>query len=241
MMLRVIQKLRMMERQHWLRIVLSLALLLPLHASGEELKILSRKEWKARPAKQTEIIKARIEEALVPRGQSTYLTVHHTGVPARRASLPEKMRKHQALMFKYSISSVSHGRATTKHIFLRDSPYHFFIDAAGHVAEGRALQFAAYSNTTYLTPIEQHITVAVEGDLNQVQPTDAQMESLVELLAMLAKRHAIKLANIGYHQNVVAERLRADGSVEYGTDCPGKYLIARFVALRSELQKKGIK
>ena len=240
MMLRVIQKLRMMERQHWLRIVLSLALLLPLHASGEELKILSRKEWKARPAKQTEIIEARIEEALVPRGPSRYLTVHHTGVPARRAALPENMRKHQALMFQYSISGEGHGGATTKHIFLRDSPYHFFIDAAGHVAEGRALRFAAYSNTTYLTPIEQHITVAVEGDLNQVQPTDAQMRSLVELLALLAKRHSIKLANIGYHQNVVAQRVRADGSVEYGTDCPGKNLIARFVALRSELQRKGI-
>ena len=138
------------------------------------------------------------------------------------------------------ISGVDHGRATTKHIFLRDSPYHFFIDAAGHVAEGRALRFAAYSNTTYLTPIEQHITVAVEGDLNKAQPTDAQMGSLVELLALLAKRHAVKLANIGYHQNVVAQRSRADGSVQYGTDCPGKYLIARFVALRSELQRKGI-
>ena len=227
----------MKERPHGWRIVLSLALLLPLHASGNELKILSRQEWKARPAKQDEIIEARIEEALVPRGRARYLTVHHTGVPARRATLPEKMRKHQALMFQYSIS-VGHG---TRHIFLRDSPYHFFIDAAGDVAEGRGLRFAAYSNTAYLTPIDQHITVAVEGNFNQVQPTDAQMRSLVELLALLAKRHSIRLANISYHQNVVAQRLGADGEVEYETDCPGKYLIARFGALRFELQRKGIK
>ena len=241
MMLRLPQTLRMTWQARLLFLILSLGLLPPLQASCDELKIISRKEWKARPAKQTEVIEARVEEAMVPRGSARYLTVHHTGVPASRAPLAQKMQKHQALMFDYSISSEEHGRTTTKHIFLRDSPYHFFIDAAGHVAEGRELHFAAFSNTTYLTPIKQHITIAVEGDFNREEPSDAQMRSLIELLADVAKRYSIKLADINYHQNVVAKRVQADGSVQYGTDCPGKNLIARFAEIRSELHEKGTK
>ena len=80
----------------------------------------------------------------------------------------------------------------------------------------------------------------MEGDLNQVQPTDAQMRSLVELLALLAKRHSITAREYRLPSERGRPAMRADGSVEYGTDCPGKNLIARFVALRSELQRKGI-
>jgi len=236
----VILRLTIEKRAHLLLVVLSFAFLVPPHASGDELKILSRNEWKARSAKETGIIETHVEAALVARGPSRYLTVHHTGVPATGAPLAVKMRKHQALMFQYSIIGEERGHTATKHIFLRDTPYHFYIDGAGRVAEGRELRFAAFSNTTYLTPIEQHITVALEGDFNTARPTGAQMRSLVELLQILAKRYAIKLANIGYHQSVVAQRVRPDGSVEYGTACPGKNLIARFNEVRTELQRRGI-
>jgi hypothetical protein len=41
-----------------------------------EFKVLSRKDWKAQPAKVTEIINTRVEK-LSPRSQAVYLTVHH--------------------------------------------------------------------------------------------------------------------------------------------------------------------
>ena len=69
-MLRLTQTLRMNGQARPLFLILSLGLLPPLQASCDELKILSRKEWKARPAKQTEVIEARVEEALVPRGSA---------------------------------------------------------------------------------------------------------------------------------------------------------------------------
>lgn len=216
------------------------SVLLPIEVLCGDLKILSREQWRAQPAKEAEIVETRVEKELIARGPTSYLTVHHTQERATQTPLPEKLRKHQSLMFQYYIDGGTEGRRTTTHIFLRDTPYHFLIDASGKVAEGRELRFAAYSNTKYLTPIEQHITVVLEGDFNRTQPTGAQMQSLVELLADLAERYRIKLANVGYHQDVVAKRTLADGSVQYGTDCPGKNLIARFGEIKAQLAKRGI-
>jgi N-acetyl-anhydromuramyl-L-alanine amidase AmpD len=208
-------------------------------ANGE-VKILTRKEWGAQPAKEKENISARVEGPLVPRGQAVYLTVHHNQEPVKTLSLSQQLRDHQKLMFHYTIDDDKKVPKSTRHIILRDTPYHYFIDATGQVAEGRELRFAAYSNTEYLTPIAQHITIVLEGDFEKIEPTNAQVEALVELLAELATKHSIPLKNISYHQDVVKSTKRADGKIDYGTKCPGQKLIDRFSAIKAELAKKGI-
>ena len=131
-------------------------------------------------------------------------------------------------MFHYTVDDKKGEVKTTKHIILRDTPYHYLIDSTGQVAEGRELRFSAYSNTQYITPIEKHITVVLGGDFDKVNPTNNQIQSLVLLLTELAKVHDIRLKNIGYHRDVVKKEVRKDGGVKYGTDCPGKNLIDIF-------------
>jgi len=209
-------------------------------AAGET-KILKRANWKARPAKESEEVGARVEKELIKRGPAVYLTVHHSETPQRTIPFAERLRKHQELMWHYTIDSERNGKKITTHVILRDTPYHFIIDSTGEVAEGRELRFAAYSNTEYLTPIDQHITIVLEGDFDKTQPTDAQITSLIGLLADLATAYNIKLENIDYHQRVVKKQMEKDGRVSYGTSCPGKNLINRFEEIKAELSKRGIK
>ena len=180
-----------LRKKLWLLALPLLALLgcfLVVSEVRSETKILKRADWKARPAKEREEIRVRIEKELTKRRPAVYLTVHHTGTPAKTMPFAEKLKNHQELMWHYTIDNKSSGKKITTHVILRDTPYHFIVDSTGEVAEGRELRFAAYSNTEYLTPIDQHITVVLEGDFDKGQPTDAQISSLVGLLADLAKR-----------------------------------------------------
>jgi hypothetical protein len=207
---------------------------------GAETKILKRSDWKAQAAKENQEIRVRVEKELLKRRPAVYLTVHHSQTPATTMPFAEHLRKHQELMWHYTIDSESKDKPITTHVILRDTPYHFLINSTGEVAEGRELRFAAYSNTEYLTPIAQHITVVLKGDFDKTQPTDAQISSLIGLLADLAKAHNIKLENIGYHQGVVKKEVDKAGRVSYGTSCPGKNLIGRFEQIKAELSKRGV-
>ncbi len=115
-----------------------------------------------------------------------------------------------------------------KTIYMIDVPYHYIISPHGVILEGRDLKFAARSNTEYDMPISQHITVRVDGDFRKQQPREKQVIALTELLYTLAKKHNISVNNIVYHSMV------AD------SDCPGKHMIERIPAIRSELSSRGI-
>ncbi len=210
------------------------------HVWAADIKILSRTGWEAQPARtdpavpkglvETAKVKIRIEKKMPPREPAVYLTVHHNMEGVKTVPLAEQLRNHQNSMFGYWIDNKTTGVRT--HIFLGDTPYHFFIAASGQVAEGRELKFAAYSNTKYLTPIARHITVVLEGNFEKIEPTAAQISSLVSLLAKLAREHKVKLANIGTHAGVVKKG---------DTTCPGEKLIKRFPAVKAALAKQGIK
>jgi hypothetical protein len=202
-------------------------------------EILSRNDWGAKPAIETrkppiEIVskgekRVRAENTMPKRETAVFLTIHHTALPVKKIDVKEQLRQMQKLMQDgYTIDYPKY----KANIFLGDIPYHFFIDDSGQVAEGRELRFAAYSNTVYLTPIAQHITIVLEGDFETEEPTKEQMASLIDLLESLAKKHKIKLANVTNHKSVVAPG---------GTTCPGKNLADKMGALKEALAARGIK
>jgi N-acetyl-anhydromuramyl-L-alanine amidase AmpD len=195
-------------------------------------EIISRQQWRAHAAiakRQPPIQTGRIdntitvsENELIPRQKAEYLTVHHTAVPANPAvETAAKLRAFQQQMQNgYWIDR--------KHMFLGDIPYHYYISVQGDVAEGRELEFAAYSNTQYRTPIVNHITVTLEGNFQTQKPSAEQISSLIELLTTLAKEHSVPLNHISYHAAVAQ------------TDCPGRNLIQKWPDIVEALKSNGV-
>ncbi len=195
--------------------------------------IVSREDWGAKPPieKRVPALKNRAKgkrrvsaENVMPiRGDAKYLTVHHTARRASKRMLQRNLSSFQSQMFGYTID---YGNGTTKKIYLGDIPYHYFIDGAGRIAQGRQLKYAAYSNTVYKTPIEQHITVVLDGNFERSKPAASQVEALTALLAHLAKTHDIDPENIGTHRDVAQ------------TLCPGKNLAAQMDTIRAEVRAR---
>lgn len=202
--------------------MVSLATLSPkVGIADSDLKILTRQEWGASPAR-AQIIppiknvskglhRVRAENIMPPRNPAKHLTIHHTGGSASKLPLAKAMRRLQKLMRFYYIQ-LSNG--TRIDIYLGDIPYHFLINARGEIAEGRDLKYAAYSNTIYKTPIDEHITIVLDGNFVSSQPTVSQLLSLKRLMEKLAPEHNIPLQNIKVHNQVTNGH----------TACPGKNL-----------------
>lgn len=119
-----------------------------------------------------------------------------------------------------------------QHVKWGDIPYHFFVNKNGAVAEGRELRFAAGSNTIYKTPIENHITVVLDGNFEASEPTPSQLRALTNLLERLAKQYNIRLGNISSHKSVAVE--------DTPTICPGEKLLTQIPEIKRELIKRGI-
>ncbi|MGZ5030110.1 MAG: peptidoglycan recognition protein family protein [Methylobacter sp.] len=198
--------------------------------------IVSRASWGAQPAIEHRhpLIKevnqghhlVAAENSLTERKQAIYLTVHHTARKASKDTLATNLKDFQKQMFGYTIN---YGNGRSKRIYLGDIPYHYFIDRNGEIGEGRELKFAAYSNTLYKTPIENHITVVLDGNFESSRPTKNQIASLTNLLEYLSNRHNIKLENIKVHIDVAP------------TNCPGNNLRSRMADIYQELANRGIK
>lgn len=141
------------------------------------------------------------------------ITLHHTAVRANPARpLAAKMRGLQR--FSQSDELLADGRR--KPVW-PDVPYHFYIGAAGQVAEGRDLRFAGDTNTNY--DPAGHISIALEGNFEVEKPTKAQEQALAELLARLMQDHGLTAADVGTHRHFTA------------TACPGRHLEARLPAI----------
>lgn len=137
------------------------------------------------------------------------ITVHHTGVPAPAGStFLETARAIEAL------------RAEHVRRRFADIRYHYIIDPAGRIWEGRPVSFqgALIEDDNAAT-----VGVALLGDFSGgAAPTPAALRSLRALLAALAAEHQVEPAQV-----LAASELRA-------TRSPGDVALASVRAWRTE-------
>lgn len=91
-----------------------------------------------------------------------------------------------------------------------DVPYHYLIDLEGNVYEGRDAAYAGETNTTY--DPRGHLLISVMGNYNQQEPTNAQIDAIVEMMAYAIQKYNLSTEDIYGHGDW------AD------TSCPGTHL-----------------
>jgi hypothetical protein len=160
-------------------------------------RLVTRAMWQAKPALP----------GMIPQ-EPTSIILHHTGVHSNPGvSLEPKMRNLQS----FSQRPV-HRAAGRTDASWPDVPYHFYLDTAGRIAEGRDVRFAGDTNTGYDT--RGHIQVAIEGDFEKEEPTPQQLDAVRDLLAWLTLSWNLKMERISVHKDHAP------------TDCPGRNFLA---------------
>jgi hypothetical protein len=129
------------------------------------------------------------------------ITLHHTGTDVVTAtSEPAVMR---------CLDSVLGGHL---HRNFGDVGYHFLIDYAGRIWEGRSL---AYWGAHVANHNEQNIGIVLLGNFERQRPSRAQLQSMEHLTHLLRHHYSIR-------------RGQVFGHIDLGrTLCPGKHLYPR--------------
>lgn len=126
------------------------------------------------------------------------ITLHHGGVPHRPGrETAEYLRSLQA----WSRREKGWG----------DVPYHFVVDPAGVIHEGRPIGFAGDTNTDY--DPAGHALVVVLGDFEKEVPSEVQLAAAADAMAMIAARYGVAPERIAGHRDHSGQ-----------TVCPGRNL-----------------
>lgn len=177
----------------------------------EALTVLPRARWQARA----------ITPDHDPMGQPFRITVHHSATPfsasdiaATASHIRSIQRTHQG----------ERGWA--------DIAYHYLIDRAGRVWEGRSVVHqGAHAGNSELN--RGNIGVCLLGDFGRRSPDAAQQKALFDLLDHLRQRYGISDRSIATHRE-----LREDS--EHGTTaCPGPAIAALVEGYRSRKPRAG--
>ena len=148
-------------------------------------KVVKRADWGWLPLEKGK------EEAAIKK-----ITVHHGGVEYTAEKDPaESVRNLQ----KWS-------RAEKEWI---DIPYHFMMDLKGNIYEARPINYPGDTNTEY--DPTGHALVEIMGNYEVQEFTEVQQESLVKIIAFLAKEFDVPLSEIKTHKDYSETTL-----------CPGK-------------------
>ena len=116
----------------------------------------------------------------------THITLHHQGEPFPPGTDPQAyLRRLQ------SWSRTSKGWL--------DIPYHYVIDLEGKVFEARPIGFAGDTNTEY--DPAGHALIEVVGNFEEVEPNQRQLDAVVDLMALLAKKYGVGLDGIRSHRD----------------------------------------
>ncbi|MBM3992409.1 MAG: N-acetylmuramoyl-L-alanine amidase [Planctomycetes bacterium] len=166
--------------------------------TGTGLAILGRKQWNARAP--------RVSNLTPLKGGWSRITVHHSAESTSdpRGGSVEDSAATVRIIQKYHMDDPTHRWG--------DIGYHFLIDGAGRIFEGRELQWqgahAGGSNN------HQNIGICMLGDFERRGPTDAARKSLQVLLDDLRARYRIPAERVVPHNSFGSTR------------CPGPALTA---------------
>lgn len=120
------------------------------------------------------------------RHEITDITLHHQGEPFKPGTdVRQYLRNLQAW-----------SRNTKGWL---DIPYHYVIDLEGHVYAARDIAFAGDTNTEY--DPKGHALIEVVGNFEEVEPNQAQLDAVVDLMAMLAAKYEVPVERIASHRD----------------------------------------
>ena len=168
--------------------------------------IVSRADWGAKPPSMS-MRPHEIER----------ITVHHTGV-LRSTKRPTVQLVRNLQSFSQSDGKLADGRSKKA---WADVPYHFYIGRDGTIVEGRDPAFAGDTNTEY--DPAGHLGIAVSGNFNEQEVSDAQLASLVSLLAWASEEYDVPVERIAGHGDYAS------------TACPGEDLGGMLGSIRQEV------
>ncbi len=131
------------------------------------------------------------------------LTVHHTASPISRiADGPGNIRGHQ--------------RFHQDNRGWPDIAYHFLVDPAGNIYQGRDPGFRGDTATNY-NPAG-HFLVCLEGDYDQAGVNDDQMSSLALVLAWGVSSFGVPVATLAGHRDYADTQCPGDAVYRLLTD-----------------------
>lgn len=136
------------------------------------------------------------------------ITIHHTGMPQPVTVVSRNESAEYLEMLRKS--HVSKGWA--------DIGYHYIIDRAGRVWEGRS---ARYQGAHVKDTNEHNLGIMVLGNFEQQAPTEAQIQSLVATVRHFRSVNRVPVSQVRTHQE-----LRP-------TACPGRALQPKVVSIRN--------
>ena len=160
-------------------------------------KILPREAWRARS----------MSGDTGEMGAAWRLTVHHQGVCP--------YYEHSFKAVRETLRNIQQDHQDRRGWV--DIGYHFIIDPAGRVWEGRPLQFVgAHAGNSKAN--RGNIGILVLGNFDEQELNDTQRGALNKLLGALRVKWNIDLDNVLTHDEVRRQVGRG------GTECPGKHL-----------------
>jgi tetratricopeptide (TPR) repeat protein len=145
------------------------------------------------------------------------ITIHHAAdrnAPVREAEAAARMRAYQQGHFRRGWADIG---------------YHYVIDGAGRVWEGRSMRWqGAHAGTAELN--RGNIGVCLMGNFETTKPEARQVRALKQLMSWLGDRHDIAVNRMVGHNDGLRE---VHGK---GTACPGRYLQTELRRILKELQ-----
>jgi hypothetical protein len=155
------------------------------------ISILPRSEWKAAEPKP------------FARHEPVRITIHHEGTTLLAAD--DAVRKIKAIQ--------TWGMGPDRQ--WADVPYHYFIAPDGAIYEGRDIYTVGETNTEY-NPAG-HLLICCLGNYEEQEVPEAQLQSLIRLIAWCSKTYKIPVTTLATHRDYSRQ-----------TTCPGKNLYRYF-------------